>query len=76
MNNKLNNIIFLNEDNIHKYVNNYRSVILYNNGGMWIDSDTIILKNFDELIKNFINSNLEIGCDTTKLKNDILMYNT
>jgi len=39
---------------------------------MWIDSDTIVLKIFDMLIKNFIDSDLEIGCDTSELKNGII----
>ena len=31
---------------IAQKVDYYRSVILYHNGGMWIDSDTIVLRNF------------------------------
>jgi hypothetical protein len=90
MDEKLNNIIFVDQNNIHNYINNYklvdcskikhiaqkvdyyRSVILYHNGGMWIDSDTIVLRNFNDLIENFISSGLEVGCDTSELNNNVI----
>jgi Capsular polysaccharide synthesis protein len=66
------NIIFLNDKNLHKYVSGLvdtkhlkylaqkvdyiRAKIIYENGGMWLDSDTIVLDNFNDIIQHFINS--------------------
>jgi mannosyltransferase OCH1-like enzyme len=58
--------------NIAQKVDYYRSVILYENGGVWIDSDTIIIKNFDNIIKEFLDSKYEIGGATTQLNNHVV----
>jgi hypothetical protein len=57
---------------IAQIVDYYRAEILYENGGVWIDSDTIIINNFDDIIKEFLNSKYEIGGSTKELKNGIL----
>ena len=83
MKKKLNNIIFIDNTNVLEYISNlencdyiqhiaqkvdyYRAKLLYENGGMWIDADTIVLRNFDDLICKFINTDFDLGCSITEL---------
>ncbi len=73
---KYDNVILLNEINIHNYIDNlidcgrlehiaqkidyYRAKLLYEHGGIWLDIDTILLEDVSYLYAELLSTNFEM----------------